>query len=250
MAVSIILTALESCQYPVQTPEALRIRLITCRVSSFGDDIRERSISDVSSFEDEIFEEEPRAINHRCSIKRKPLPKSTLMPGDYPLERALSPLLPMAKRPSPRGWAEEWTHLVRDTSSKWKGISNSGLAISLSSVSSWYLSSSGSSSDLLISKRKRRPRTVTPSSSISNLSRRSPLSTMRYEMPQDHTCSLLTSHRSAEFPDVVIRPELRFLPPTIPPGIYREQLPCLSSFWSLTCSISSEQHPWSCLQDC
>ena len=177
----------------------------------------ERRTSSASSFEAVIYDEKPSAISHRCSIKRKPLPKLTSMPGEYPEGRRLTPLLPMAKRPTSRGWGEEWTHLVRDTSLRGKGISNSDSAISLSSDSSGYMSSYGSSSDLSVSKRQGRPRTVTPSSSISNLSRRSPLSTMRYGILKDRITNMLTFHRSAEFPDVVIRPELRFLPPVIPP---------------------------------
>ena len=154
--------------------------MITCRVSSFGDDVMEHSIPSVSSFEDEIYEEKPRALIVRSSIKRKPLPKSTSMPGEFPEERRLAPLLPLARRPASRGWGEEWRHLVRDTSGKGQRFSTADSAISFCSDSSGHLSSLGSRSDLSISKRHGRPRTVTPSSSISNLSRRSPLSTMRY----------------------------------------------------------------------
>jgi hypothetical protein len=111
-------------------------------------------------------------------MKRKPLPKTPSMSEISSPQRPITPLLPMAQKPRVRGWGEEWTHLVRDTGSK--GLTKSDSAVSgLSRSSSGYISSN--SSELSVSKRgqRTRPRVVTPSSSISNLTKRSPLSSMR-----------------------------------------------------------------------
>lgn len=196
----ILLTALESCQYPFETPEALHIPImITCRVSSFGDDMLDRSVSQISFYPDEnIYATEGPRLLAQEHPKRKPVPQARTMPGDFPPERPITPLLPMAQRSRSRGWGEEWTHLVQDTSPK-RGIRPTVSPISMSDVSSGYArSSSGyastsdrsSVSQISVSKRTSRPRTVTPSSSISNLSRRSPLATMRYSYPLEQLPSI------------------------------------------------------------
>ena len=183
------MTALESCHYPFETPEALHIpTMITCRVSSFGDDMLDRSVSQMSFYPDEaVYATEGQRPSIQDTPRRKAVPQPRTMPGDFPVERPITPLLPMAQRSRSRGWGEEWTHLVQDTSRK-RGIRPADSAISMSDVSSRYArSSSGyastsdrsSVSQISVSKRASQPRTVTPSSSISNLSRRSPLSTMR-----------------------------------------------------------------------
>ncbi|PMD21660.1 hypothetical protein NA56DRAFT_120049 [Hyaloscypha hepaticicola] len=128
----------------------------------------------------------------------------------------------MPRRQISRVLGEEWTHLAGEKSLEKpdkKGLSHSDSGISLSyDSSSGYTSSSESehvsgsqrsahktsshrSSGITPSATVVRSRIVTPSSSISNFSRRSPLSTMR----------------NAEYPDVVVRPDLRYCPPIIPP---------------------------------
>src|SRR5271168_1860720 len=109
-------------------------RMITCRVSLFDEDISDTSISRASFFEDDncYVSEKPRGINHQCSIKRKPLPKSLSIPGEYPPERPVTTLLPMPQRSTSRGWGEEWTHLVQDTGPKGKRILNLDSASPLS----------------------------------------------------------------------------------------------------------------------
>jgi hypothetical protein len=209
MATGIILTALEACKYPFQMPDFFDItKKITCRVSSFGEDILDRSVSRASSFDnDNPFEtEKTEVINHKPSINKKALPERPSDESQASNDPPLKPLLPMPWRSTSRGWGEEWTHLVNEKSSeqnpekKVPSHSDSGISLSCDS-SEGYISSSGdshvsasrrsgsrSSSHRSLqgspprapmAKRAPRPRIVTPSSSISNLSRRSPLSTMR-----------------------------------------------------------------------
>ncbi|KAL3423140.1 hypothetical protein PVAG01_04887 [Phlyctema vagabunda] len=212
IATGIILTALESCQHPFQGPRCFSG--VKCRVSAFEHDINIRPISSSTSSSEEKSVEGDQ-IRWQNNVKRKPLappPFVTMMggdlPSDYIIERpAVSPLLPPVRSKSlQKSWDEAWKHLAADTSEddqpEKKPLSKS---LSLNSVSSTGSSGRSSNSTLSdgtadsLSKRHGRPRTVTPSSSISNLSRRSPLSTMR----------------SAEFPDIVIQPELYV--PKIPP---------------------------------
>jgi len=184
VATGMILTALEACPYPFQSPEVFHVaRKISVRVSSFGEDFLERSISSVSSFNHEnAYEpERPEPTILKESIRRKPVPKTPSavsgMADISSLHRSIAPLLAITQKTRIRDWGEEWTHLVNDTGSK--GLTHSDSAVSgLSRSSSGYLSSG--SSELSISNHGKRSRTVTPSSSISNLTKRSPLSTMRY----------------------------------------------------------------------
>ncbi|TVY18765.1 hypothetical protein LARI1_G002918 [Lachnellula arida] len=203
IATGTILTALEACPYPFQSPEVFHVaRKVSVRVSSFDEDFLERSVSNASSFDQEnAYATEKELSNVKESIKRKPLPMTPPVGSEMPEvsepQRPITPLLPMGGRPRTRSWGEEWAHLISDTRSK--SLTHSDSAISgLSSSSSGYMSSD--SSELSVSKRERQSRTVTPSSSISNLSKRSPLATMR----------------SADYPDVVVRPSLRYCPPNIP----------------------------------
>jgi len=215
VTLGMILTALESCHYPFQAPEFLDVHLINVRISAFGSDIDalDRSISQMSLYPDEnvYAREKPRELNHKSSVKRKTVPpkKTTSIPGEWPQEnpeRRITPLLPMVMpavhRSRSRGWGEEWIIPMNDLSTRKKIMKRSDSAISMSNSSSGdgrsssgyarsssgyarsssgYLSTSDSDSNSRISKGKRpvNRRTVTPSSSISNLNRRSPLSTMR-----------------------------------------------------------------------
>jgi hypothetical protein len=90
----ILLTALESCQYPFETPEALHIPImITCRVSSFGDDMLDRSVSQISFYPDEnIYATDGPRLLAQENPKRKPVPQARTMPGDFPQERPITPL--------------------------------------------------------------------------------------------------------------------------------------------------------------
>ncbi|KAK0130254.1 hypothetical protein ONS96_000777 [Cadophora gregata f. sp. sojae] len=119
------------------------------------------------------------------------------------------------KRPDSRSWGEEWMHLAEESGLEKKSVSTSDSAISLSYETSSGASESTSTSDrssnvsvprrVVVTRRsvhqRRMSRAVTPSSSISNLSRRSPLSSVR----------------SADCPHILVRPELRYCPPQIPP---------------------------------
>ncbi|TVY33184.1 hypothetical protein LOCC1_G007934 [Lachnellula occidentalis] len=200
IATGTILTALEACPYPFQSPEVFHVaRKVSVLVSSFDEELLERSASNASSFDPEnayvTEKKDPSSVKE--SIRRKPLPVTpsvgSQMSEVSEPQRPTTPLLPMEVKTRARDWGEEWAHLVNDT--RRKGLTHSDSAVSgLSS----YMSSE--SSELSVSKSERQPRTVTPSSSISNLSKRSPLATMR----------------SADYPDVVVRPSLRYCPPIIP----------------------------------
>ncbi|KAE8447849.1 hypothetical protein EG329_010078 [Mollisiaceae sp. DMI_Dod_QoI] len=246
IAMGVILTALEACKFPFAIPHFLHIpRKFTYRVGIFADDPLDRSISRTSSFRESG--EKSKGSTPDSSIDEKPLPKPPSVVSDVSPERPTTPLLPMtrptrsASRSTTKGWGEEWTHLVRDMkegSPEKNGAKHSlDSAISLTyDSSSGYVSSSERSSHTRMSSyasthrksaieggtyvtasrrsgvetnayasgprrapiaRRQRPRVVTPSSSISNLSRRSPLSSMR----------------SAEYPEILVRPDLRYCPP-------------------------------------
>jgi hypothetical protein len=180
---------------------------ITCRVSSFGEEL-DRSVSWASSFDnDNQFEtEKMEAVTHKAGINKKPLPEKPSDESQGFNGRPITHLLPMPHCSTSRGWGEEWTHLVDEKSSEKnsdkKVLSHSDSGISFSYDSSLgYISSSVSSQvstsqrsgyrisnhgsshvsspRTALARRVPRPRIVTPSSSISNFSRRSPLSTMR-----------------------------------------------------------------------
>lgn len=221
----IILTSLESCQQPFEMPESLH-RRIKRRGSDIVDDIEayQRSVSQASLYHDEHGDvtEEPKATNEPVKPET---PKSTTISGEWS-ERRMTPLLPvLPTRTRSRGWGDEWTHPAMERKLTMKH-SDSGISMSMSdssyasqrSSSAYGRSSTGyarsstvsgyaSNSDRESNPRRttsQRPyfqRSVTPSSSISNLSRRSPLSTMR----------------SADRPEIAIRPSLRYTPPIIPP---------------------------------
>jgi hypothetical protein len=138
-----ILTALEACPYPFQSPEVFHVeRKISVRVSSFGEDFLGRSISRASSFNHENVNEpekqEPSILKE--TIRRKPLPTTPSVVSEMSevcsSQRPITPLLLMTGKPRARGWGEEWTHLVKDTGSK-------GLTHSDSAVSGLLRSSSG-----------------------------------------------------------------------------------------------------------
>jgi len=187
VATGIILTALQACKYPFQVPDPFHLKKkVTCRVSSFGDDILDCSISGGPSVQHKnIYEVEKPTVSHQASLE--PVTEIQSISNDEPPQRPLTPLLPMAQRSRARGWGEEWTHLMKENGLERRGMTNSDSGISMSyNSSSGYISSSDESSyksrkqRSAMTKRPGHPRVITPSSSISNLSRRSPLSTMRY----------------------------------------------------------------------
>ena len=195
LSMGVILTALESCNYPFQLPALIDRRMVVCRVSDFGDDMDalERSVSKLSFLDTE--KELPKKPSHEIPRKPVPPPKPARqpVPGEWP-EQPITPLLP-PKGARSRGWGEEWT--PRDAGVK-KGITRHDSAISLMTAGSGRSSSgytrsstsigrvdsgySGFSDQKSIRKsaalQRPRARNATPSSSIGNLSRRSPLSTM------------------------------------------------------------------------
>ncbi|PQE33757.1 S-adenosylmethionine decarboxylase proenzyme protein [Rutstroemia sp. NJR-2017a WRK4] len=258
VATGVILTALEACQYPFQQPKLVKLPfMVTCRVSSFGEDMVDsnlpssnasqsnilqsafhmpKSASDNSMstlHDDYLFignekEEWEKArqlalatasITKSTNIKRKPLPKSasqTSIPGEFPAEHPVAPVLPMPtlSRTKSKDWGHSWSHHILDKTSNEKAISTSDSAISLGSDSSSEGTSPTRQTGPLssISHRAVRPRNVTPSSSISDVSMRSPLSTMR---------NVLTKNRNAEFPEVAIKPDVMLVPTVTPPGLDR-----------------------------
>ena len=149
---------------------------------------------------------------------------STTVSGES-ADRRMTPLLPiLPKRTGSRGWGDEWTHSTLEKKLIMKH-SDSAISMSMSDSScrslqsspAYAISSSGyvrsstvsgyaSSSDRgpnsrRLSQRPYPPRSITRSSSISTLARRSPLSTIR----------------SADRPEIAVRPSLRYTPPLIPP---------------------------------
>ncbi|CZR56515.1 uncharacterized protein PAC_06404 [Phialocephala subalpina] len=274
MAMGIVLTALEACKFPFEIPDIFHAsRRLTYRVSAFADDLLERSVSRTPSFRESG--EKGKERSPASSVDEKPLPRPPLVVSDASPERPVTPLLPMARpkrsesRSTVKGWGEEWTHLVKDMKGGSSDLGESGTKHSLDSAisltydsSSGYVSSSERSSHTRMSSyastyrnsvigsgtyvtasrrsgvdmnsytsgprrapvaRRPRPRVVTPSSSISNISRRSPLSSMR----------------SAEFPEMVVRPDLRYYPPRF--SSQHEWIPSRSSSISTLMPIADVQ---------
>jgi len=179
---------------------------ITVRVSSFGEDFLDRSVSRASSFDnDNPFETNKAEVdNQQSGTSRQAVPERRSDDSEASTDRPMTPLLQIPKQSTSRGWGEEWTHLASESSASEKSLekpsekkilshSDSGISLSYDS-SSGYISSSESEHvsgsrrnrrshvtvpRAVVTRRAPRPRIVTPSSSISNYSRRSPLSTMR-----------------------------------------------------------------------
>jgi hypothetical protein len=197
-------------------PDSFHItKKITVRVSSFGDDFLDRSVSRTSSFGNDNPSETEKidVVNQKPGTHRKLVAERMSDDSQASIERPLAPLLQihMPRRITLRGWGVEWTHLAGERSSGSeksleKPPDKKVLSHSDSGISLWYDSSSGyisssesehvsgsrrsvhktssyRSSDIFphatVARRAPRPRIITPSSSISNFSRRSPLSTMR-----------------------------------------------------------------------
>ncbi|KAG9233935.1 hypothetical protein BJ875DRAFT_441769 [Amylocarpus encephaloides] len=202
MTTGIILTGLEACEHPFQCPGAFGIPKRAARRPSFLDD-EELDVSRRGSI-DIRTDEARRNGNQRERMREKPLPRIPTFPTISELpERSLTSLLPMRQASKPQSWGNGSRHLVKEPGKK--GLTKSDSAVSgLSRSSSGYISSDHSSEDSG-PRRQKRPTVSTPSSSISNLTKRSPLSTVRD----------LLSDSSAEYPELVVRPELRYLPPNI-----------------------------------
>ncbi|KAI9647457.1 hypothetical protein NHQ30_003842 [Ciborinia camelliae] len=194
-------------------------------------------------------------ITSETNIKRKPVPPGTLestlpkseskgwmtsMPGEFPSERPVAPLRPITPPlPTPalprvksksRGWGIGWSYLMRDTGSNEKCMPHSDSAISLGSNSSSECANCGSSANpsptkqvnnSFVSQRMARPRNVTPSSSISNVAMRSPLSTMRFVPNTARDANDANRIRTAESPDVAIKPDVALVPTTVPSSLDR-----------------------------
>ncbi|TGO60707.1 hypothetical protein BCON_0033g00190 [Botryotinia convoluta] len=200
-------------------------------------------------------------ITRETNIKRKPvpaeiaieekLPKSesqvsvNSMPGEFPEERerivplrprytpisepistpASAPVLSQEKekeKEKSKGWGIGWSYLTRDTSANIstttesndneKCVIQSDSAISLGGVPGTGHTTCGTcahpalkSPGNFISQRIGRQRNVTPSSSIIDASMRSPLSTMR----------------TAESPEIAIKPDVALVPTSVPSSLDR-----------------------------
>lgn len=191
LASGIILTALEACQYPFQTPRCIHLpKTFTVRASAFNslvdllDRIKSPNASRAPSVQNDSTSEKSQP-----SLQR-PLARRHSYPSDEAPERPLTPLLPMTQQSKPRGWGEEWVYLLKEVSPKRKrkGLQRLDSAISLGSKSSSDLSDGNPtcccSKRSAMAKQPSCSKNVTASSSISNLSRRSPLSSMRYGEPR------------------------------------------------------------------
>ncbi|KAM0129379.1 hypothetical protein ACHAP3_007884 [Botrytis cinerea] len=198
-------------------------------------------------------------ITRETNIKRKPVPieiateegppKSesqvsvNSMPGEFPEERettvplrprytplsgpistpSLAPVLSQEKekeKERSKGWGIGWSYLTRDTSTATesnadeKCVTNTDSAISLG-VPSHSISGCNTCSTCahpntkqannFLSHRVGRQRNVTPSSSIIDVSMRSPLSTMR----------------TAESPEIAIKPDVALVPTSVPSSLDR-----------------------------
>lgn len=159
-----ILYFLETCPYPFGTPKCLPIRRKAVRrISSFGDDMLSQSISRACSFgidDEEKHQEDLERIHETMNYPQ--IIKRTLVENSLSMPEAFPKA--MLSRSSSSYSSSDWTDISGSLASSEFG------------------------------------RKITPSSSISNMSRRSPLSTMR----------------SVDHPDVVIRPALRYIPPQYP----------------------------------
>ncbi|KAA8573649.1 hypothetical protein EYC84_005232 [Monilinia fructicola] len=175
-----------------------------------------------------------RKIKSEVNTKRKPVPKGviestlqksesqtsmTSMPGEFPEEKPVTPLLPIPAlsrvKSKSRGWGISWSYLMNTgTEENKKCMIHSDSAISMGSNSSSECANCASCENApsnkqptnsVVSQRMARPRNVTPSSSIIDVAMRSPLSTMR----------------TADSPDVAIKPDVALVPTTVPSSLDR-----------------------------
>lgn len=173
----ILLTALEACQYPFRTPEVFHLFEPTHKRVIDIESISEFRSSRACSI-DVLDEESRHAVDTRMSCKgRSRSGTGTLPTVEEAPERPITPLLPMKRTSVARSWGEEWKYTDKVGE---KRVAKADSAISgLSSSSSAY-TLSDRSSEGAAPRRQKRPRVVSPSSSIGNLGKRSPLSTMRF----------------------------------------------------------------------
>lgn len=194
------MTALEACKYPFEIPEAFTG--VTCRVSSFGDDLFDRNMSAITSFdslptrqrEQTTVGEEP--VANVYPTEAPALPRQMVLGGYLP-ERSLAQLLPPIQSQA-SAWSAEVKDLVAKDVFERKKSQKAVLVVDAGSKASGEKYRTGYSHNKPRAPRKTgyRQKVVSPSSSISNENRRSPLSRMR----------------SAEFPNITVQPELKFLP--------------------------------------
>lgn len=184
LSIGILLTTLKACQYPFEIPEQFTIG-ITCRVSSFDDDLLDRSISSGPLFGSYNVRTQARSapIMQHPRLRRSSSLKRSIT-GAYPDERRLTPLLPvlpMIPVSQSQSWNDEWRRLVSDTGEESIVNEKENRADSAISMGSEISSDYTHNSDSTQSKAKtpRRPKAAILSSNISDRSRRSPLSRMR-----------------------------------------------------------------------
>ncbi|KAF7866789.1 hypothetical protein EAF04_005631 [Stromatinia cepivora] len=184
-------------------------------------------------------------IKSEANVKRKPVPASTVesklpkeesrsemisMPGEFPEEKSVVPLRnsPTSASPTPtsseaksksKGWGIGWSYLMRntgtesDTSEKCMTHSDSAISLGTNNNSECITcgnctnptSSTKQPTISSVTQRIGKQRNVTPSSSIGDVAMRSPLSTMR----------------TAESPDIAIKPEVALVPTTVPSSLDR-----------------------------
>lgn len=189
-------------------------------------------------------------IKSELNVKRKPvpngilessLPKSvsknsmTSMPGGFPSERPITALERVKSKP--RGWGIDWLYLAKNTdtiatdatatdkATNAKCMRHSDSAISLEENVGSECAHCASSTIALpkqfVAQGMARPRNVMPSSSISDVAMRSPLSTMRFVIIQNQIMKFSNKIRTADSPDVAIKPDVALVRTTVPSSLDR-----------------------------
>ena len=195
LGTGILLTTLYTTKYPFEMPEAFTTG-VTCRVSSFGDDLFDRNVSAISSFETISSREQGNLVVKEQPMVIAPYPTQTV-PGEYPLERRATELF----RLIPASQASNWRNEVKDLVSNATRV-DSAIDIQEDRGSGQNSGSSDQGSNPPYPQLQvQRQRLVKPSSCICQESQRAPLSRIR----------------SAEFPSILVEPEVRYVPVSIPP---------------------------------
>jgi len=185
------LTGLESCRFPFEIPGALVPRKANSRAGPFGDGFFECSVSQDSSFDaGPLYDiEKATEMVGKPVIQRKPLPTTRPEIIEVP-DRSVAPLLPVKRRDKQesKGWGDEWTYTARQTGLQNKEMTTSNSVISFPNEigpgnrNSSENNSVSPSRPVAMMRRPLRPRSrsqTRPSSNIGNISRGSPLSSVR-----------------------------------------------------------------------
>ncbi|KAI9744161.1 MAG: hypothetical protein M1818_002313 [Claussenomyces sp. TS43310] len=221
MITIVVLSLLEKCDTPFQTPSVLSIRpKLVCRVSAFSDDLLlERSVSQGSSFNYEKRSGTSEWIESvskpQMSCERKPFGRNAEVRENGVRFKVFHRPLLQKKCPS-EGLKLGWDQLQSDSSVNTPYAYRTMLGYTSSDSSESFGHTYGSSNvqeprraasrssissnswgnESCSSFNPQNPKKASPSSSISDSSHRSPLSIMR----------------NAAYPDIAIQPHLRFFP--------------------------------------